>query len=341
MKKSLWASALLAAALIPAVTSCQETKRGEYAEGAGTIYCDEGFKSVLDEEIEVFEYSYPKSSIIPYYVNETDAINKLLEDKTQAIVITQELTKEQIKYLKSKFKRVARQKCIAVDAVALIANKDNPVGQLSMEEIRDIVTGKIYRWDQLAGSDTTHIKLVFDNEGSSTVSYLRDKFIGPNGKITDTNKNAMAVKTNSQVFDFVKKDKSALGVISVTWLGEDLGMAKKVPVNKRMEEYKVQGDTISTTLTESVNIIKVSNPCESNDFNPVGYKPYQAYIASGEYPLYRKVYMISTAPNSTVMHSFYSFITGPVGQKIITLTGILPFNMQPMRVNLVDRNSNN
>ena len=30
--------------------------------------CDDGFKNILEEEIEVFEYSYPESSIIPFYM---------------------------------------------------------------------------------------------------------------------------------------------------------------------------------------------------------------------------------------------------------------------------------
>ncbi len=93
-----------------------------------------------------------------------------------------------------------------------------------------------------------------------------------------------------------------------------------------MEDYNTQNDTIASELTTEVNIIKVSNPTEKNDFSPIGYKPYQAYIYSGEYPLYRKVYMISSASNSTVLHSFYTFITGFAGQKIITKTGILPFS---------------
>ena len=73
-----------------------------------------------------------------------------MADGTQAIITTKQLTKEQIEYMKSKFKRVVRQNCIAVDAVALIANKKNPVGALSMKEVSDILNGKISKWNQLA-----------------------------------------------------------------------------------------------------------------------------------------------------------------------------------------------
>lgn len=316
---------------------CTPVKRGAYTEGSGTVFCDDGFRQVMQEEIEIFEYTYPNASIIPFYVSEQEAIDTLLADKTQAIITTRELTKEQVDYMKTKYKRIVRQNCIAVDAVALIVNNKNPLETISMNDIKGILDGSIYNWNQLAASpDTTRIKLVFDNQGSSTVSYMRDRFLGPGQRISD-NKNAFAQKNNAQVFDLVKKDPNAIGIISVNWLGDNLSVAKKVPVEQRMEDYNVATDTIATELTTEVKILKVSNPTEENDYNPVGFKPYQVYINSGEYPLYRKVYMISTASNSTVIHSFYVFVTGFVGQKIITKTGILPYHMNPRVVQLTGK----
>lgn len=313
--------------------SCTKVKRGEYAKGTATIFCDDGFKNILQEEIEVFEFSYPESSIIPFYVSEQEAIDTLMADATQAIIVTQELTQDQKDYLKKKFKRVVRSHCIAVDAVALITNKENDVKNLSMKEIGEILNGQITKWTQVAGNDTTSIKLVFDNAGGSTVSYLKEKFLDKERKISD-NPNAFAQKNNSEVFDIVKKDKNALGIISVSWLGADLSAAKNVPVDKRVEDYSNENDTIVPTLTTEVNIVKVSNPTESNDYDMTAYEPYQVYINSGEYPLFRKVYMISTASNSTVLHSFYTFVTGFAGQKIIMKTGILPYHSSARVVEL-------
>ena len=133
-------------ASVAGAISCTPVKRGEYAAGSATVFCDDGFKNILDEEIEVFEYTYPEASIIPFYVSEGDAIDTLMADGTQAIITTRELTKDQIEYMKAKYKRVVRQNCIAVDAVALITNKANPVGALSMQEVENILNGKITRW---------------------------------------------------------------------------------------------------------------------------------------------------------------------------------------------------
>lgn len=324
---------MLSALMALGAVSCGEIKKGEYAKGSATIFCDDGFRNILEEEIQVFEFSYPEASILPFYVSEQEAIDTLMSDNTEAIIVTRDLTKEQKEYMKNKFKRVIRSHVIAVDAVALITNKDNDVTSISVDEIGEILNGKKTRWSQLGGNDTTYIKLVFDNVGSSTVSYMRERFLPEGARISD-NPHAFAQKNNAAVFDVVKKDKDALGIISVSWLGDDLSAAKSIPVEQRYEGYKNENDTIATNLTTEVNILSVSNPTKDNDFNPIAYKPYQVYINSGEYPLFRKVYMITSASKSSVINSFYMFVTGFAGQKIISKTGILPYHMNKRVVEL-------
>lgn len=323
-----------AVASAAALSSCGEIKRGEYAKGAATIYCDDGFKNILEEEIDVFEYTYPDSSIIPSYVSEAEAVDALMGDTTDAAIITHELTQDQIKYIRDNHRKVVKQRCIAVDAVALIVNKNNTLQCITMEDIGKIMNGEITKWSQLTLPDTTNIQIVFDNQNSSTVMYMREKFLD-NKKITDNpNVHVYAEKNNREVFDVVKNTPNAIGIISVSWLGDSLEMAKKVPVEKRAEGYKKEGDVVARELTTEVKVLGVQNPTELNDYTLTPYKPYQAYIATGEYPLYRKVYMVTTASGSTLMKSFYDFMTGFVGQKIIANTGILPFQLTPRVVEL-------
>lgn len=314
--------------------SCGEIKRGEYAKGAANIYCDEGFKNILEEEIDVFEYTYPDSNILPSYVSEAEAVDALMGDTTDAIIVTHEFTPEQIKFIRDNHKKVVKQRCIAVDAVGLIVNKNNPLKDISMEDLGKILRGEITKWSQLALSDTTNIQLIFDNQNSSTVMYLREKFLDGKKFSDNPNIKVFAQENNAQVFDVIKKNKSAIGIISVSWLGDSLEMAKKVPVEERIENYEKDDDIVAKELTTEVKVLGVQNPTQENDYTLVAYKPYQAYIATGEYPLYRKVYMVTTASGSTLMKSFYDFMTGFVGQKIIANTGILPYHMNPRVVEL-------
>ena len=335
MKNYISYSLILAGSLglISGLSSC-EVKRGEYVKGADTIYCDDGFKNILEEEIDVFEYTYPDSSIIPFYVSEAQAVDALMGDTTEAIVVTHELTLDQIKTIRDKNRKVVKQRCVSVDAVGLIVNKDNQLSELSMEDLGKIMNGEITKWSQLAIADTADIQLVFDNQNSSTAMFMREKFLDGKPITSNPNVHVFAQENNAQVFDVIKENPHAIGIISVSWLGDSLEMAKRVPVEKRIESYEDNDDIVAKELTTEVKVLGIQNPTEENDYTLTPYKPYQAYIATGEYPLFRKVYMITTASSSTLMKSFYDFMTGFVGQKIIANTGILPYQLNPRVVEL-------
>ncbi|MDR2716691.1 MAG: phosphate ABC transporter substrate-binding protein [Treponema sp.] len=60
---------------------------------------------------------------------------------------------------------------IAIDGIAVILNNANPIASLSMDQIKDIYTGKISRWEQLgasAGGKTGGIAVVSREPGSGT-----------------------------------------------------------------------------------------------------------------------------------------------------------------------------
>ena len=166
------------------------------------------------------------------------------------------------------------------------------------------------------------IKVIFDHQGSSTVKYMRDSVLDgrPFGP------NVSAVKSNPEVFKAVADNKNAVGVIGVSWVTSDMsGREKSVEEMARAAEAS---DTTVMDFNSDVKVLKV----RGND-EVTAYKPYQAYIFDGSYPLHRSVYMICTAPGGT-SHRFYSFVTGFQGQKIIQMTGILPATVRPRMVSV-------
>lgn len=304
------------------LTACDKKATTTSTSGIGTVVCDASFENILDQEIDVFEYIYPKASIIPYYVDEHAAVDSLLDMKTKAIVIARPLTQKETDYLKSQGKSV-KQRRIAVDALALIVNPANNVSVLSKAEIADILTGKLTRWDQVEPSKLGNIEVVFDHQGSSTVQYMRDSLL--NGG--ELGPNVFAQKTNEEVFQAVAKNKNAIGVIGVSWISSDL---RNREISK--EELVAASEKSDTTMVDfdpAVKVIKV----RGND-EVTAYKPYQAYIFDGSYPLYRSIYMVSTAAGGTLVHGFYSFVTSVQGQKIIQMTGILPATVYTRMVSL-------
>ncbi len=310
-------TALAAALALTAVSlgSCSQGSKkptSTSTSGIATIACDANFENILSQEIDVFEYIYPQASIIPYYVDESAAFDSLLNFSTKMIIATRTLTDKEMSYMKSHDKNV-RQSQIAVDALALIVNPDNPVEQLSKQELREILTGKVTRWDEVSPSRLGEISIVFDHQGSSAAHYMRDSLL--NG--APFGPNVYAQKTPQAVFDAVTKNKNAIGIIGVSWISSD--MTERTRTREETVKAVEENADVENTFSSDVKVLPVSD-----DDEVLAYKPYQAYIFEGKYPLYRQIYMITATAGGTLTHGFYSFVTSYRGQKIIQLTGVLP-----------------
>lgn len=307
---------VLALCLCAGLAACSGGGNGKptstSSSGIATIACDASFENILSQEIDVFEYIYPQASIIPYYVDESAAFDSLLNFSTKMIIATRPLNDQEISYLKS-HNKIVRQSQIAVDALALIVNPENPIEQMSKQELREILTGKVLRWDEVSPSPLGEISVVFDHQGSSAAHYMRDSLL--NGG--QFGPNVFAQKTPQAVFDAVAKNKNAIGIIGVSWISSD--MTERTRTREEMVKAVEENENVENTFSNAVKVLPVSTDDEIR-----AYKPYQAYIFDGKYPLYRQVYMITAAAGGTLTHGFYSFVTSYRGQKIIQLTGVLP-----------------
>lgn len=290
------------------------------------IACDESFENIMAQEISVYEYIYPKEDVIAYYLPENACIDSIMAmGGVKSAVITRPLTDKEVSYLRS-HKKVVHQQRIAVDALAIIVNPANTVEILSRKEIAEILSGEVTRWDQVEPSKLGEIDVIFDHQGSSTVKYMRDSILygkpfGP---------NVAAVKTNPDVFKAVAENKNAMGIIGVSWVTSDL--KGREYSTEDLAQAVEKSDTTQLDFNQDVKVLKIRG-------NGVvqAYKPYQAYILDGSYPLFRSVYMVSTAPGGTTTHRFYSFVSGFQGQKLIQMTGILPATLRPRLVSVERR----
>jgi phosphate transport system substrate-binding protein len=63
--------------------------------------------------------------------------------------------------------RGLREIVVAIDGIAVIVNRNNPVSNLSVDQIRDIYTGAITDWSQVGGT-SGRIAVISREEGSGT-----------------------------------------------------------------------------------------------------------------------------------------------------------------------------
>jgi len=290
--------------------SCQNKSKDKftdtYSSGVIPIAVDENFQPIIQEEIDVFEALFPKTGIVPNYTNEVNAINLLLKDSVRLAIATRPLSSNEENYLKSK-KFSPHSYKLATDGIALIINNHNPDSLITLNDIRKILTGEALNWKEIyPKSKLGKFQVVFDNKNSSTVRYAIDSIC--NGKPLSNKLNAQ--NTNLEVIDYVSKTPNAIGIIGVNWLGN-------------------HKDTTNLSFKNEIRVMAVSAESEATVAN--SYRPFQAYLFYGYYPLTRNVYIILNDPRGSLPSGFTSFLTLDRGQRIILKSGLLPAT-QPVRI---------
>lgn len=257
--------------------------------GSIRIAVDESLRPLIDAEITAFEGIYRQASITPVYVSELEAVTMLINDSVRLAIITRELTA-------GEKKKIADQKIsphaskVAREGVALIVNRDNPDTLWDMPKL-----------EYLLGEGDANVRVVFDDQGSGIVRYVRDSLL-------HTRKmpgNSYAAETEEAVIDYVSKDPKAIGLIGASWISD-------------------RDDSLSNQFLKSIKVVAIENDDEY-------YQPYQAYIAQRLYRLTRDVIVNSREPRSGLGTGFTSFVAGDKGQRIVLKAGLVPMTM-PVRL---------
>jgi phosphate transport system substrate-binding protein len=178
---------------------------------------------------------------------------------------------------------------------------------ITVSQIKDILTGKISRWNQLnPASSSNPIRVIFDNEKSSIANFLVDSIC--KGKFDKS--NVFALEYNRDVIEYTATHGDVLGFIGVSWISN-------------------RDDSLHLSFHKRIKVMAVSQDPIPNSDN--SYKPYQAYMVDNIYPLTRNIYMINSEPRNGLATGFSAFLAGDKGQRIILKSGILPA-VAPTRV---------
>ena len=271
-----------------------------YQKAAATFVSDESFFPILDEELFYFN-SQRLDTISVEYINEQDAVKRLMKLETLLAFTTRNFTDNEKKSLQDR-KYMPRAIPIAYDGLAIIVNNANPDTCITVKDFKRILRGEIIRWGELyPKSQLGEIDVVFDNPLSSTVRWCVDSLLdGQEMKAP----NIGAVKTSAAVIDYVENHKNSLGIIGSNWLND-----------KR--------DTTNVTFKKNITVMGVSRMDSATKVN--SWQPYQYYIYNGNYPLIRTIYALLNDPRPNGMPTaFAHFCQLPKGQLIILRSGLLP-----------------
>jgi phosphate transport system substrate-binding protein len=284
------------------LSSCGENGRPGYesdthGRGTASILVEESFKPLFETSINTFESQFPHAEIKVSYKSEGQIVSDFFDNKVKTICISRDFTEAEKLALKRKKVEVRSDK-VAQDGIALIVHPDNPDTLITVEKLKRIIQGKDSMWSGLK----TRINVVFDQENSANFRYLQEL-----SKLKKLPINVFAVKSNVEVINYVKKNKSALGVIGLNWIS----------------------DADDFDVLDFVNGIKVMSVAKKQGGKY--FKPYAGMIYTREYPLWRYIWLINKAKRSGIHTGFVLFMIGEKGQTIVQKSALVPANA-PVRL---------
>jgi len=275
------------------LASCNDSKpqfQDTLSTGTIDISVDETFKPVIDEELKVFDSSYPNAHINIHYKSESECFKDYFNDSARIILVTRKLTDMEQKLAEQK-KIYVRQLALARDAIAVIVNKSSADTMLGTSELKGILSG-VYK---------KKYTVVFDNTSSSTVHFIVDSVL----KGQPLGGNVFAAKGNKEVVDYVEKNPDAIGFVGLGYVSDTTD-----PAN-------------SGRFINTIKVVAVQN-----DTNLQFYQPYQAYVAQMLYPLTRKLWYINHESHLGLGTGFINFLSSGRGQLIFAHDFLFPLQME-------------
>jgi phosphate transport system substrate-binding protein len=184
---------------------------------------------------------------------------------------------------------------VGYDGLAIYVHKDNPLEQISVEELGEIYRegGKITTWSQLGvkaipGAKGDEIVRVSRQNNSGTYHYFREHVVG---KKNDFKQGSLDMSGSKDVVEQVSKTPGAIGY-------SGLGYA-----------------------TPAVKIVKVSQKK-----GEPGIVPSNTTVLDKTYPIARPMFMYTPGAPPPHVKKYLDWLLSPAGQKVVEQSGYVPLS---------------
>lgn len=139
---------------------------------------------------------------------------------------------------------------VAIDGIGIIVNPDNPVTDLTIEQIGKIYSGEVANWKELGGSDAPIVCI-----GREAASGTRDGFEEVTGT-KDKCKYSQELTSTGDVVQTVSGNPNAIGYASIASANDTVKMVSVEGINPTTEtiqngEYKVQRNFVLVTKKDT------------------------------------------------------------------------------------------
>jgi phosphate transport system substrate-binding protein len=175
---------------------------------------------------------------------------------------------------------------IARDAVAIVVHPDNTIEDLTLTAVKDIYAGEITNWSEIGGPNAT-IEVVSREEGSGTRDCFESKVMSPYG--AEITAGATLLESNGAIKAQVATTPSAIGYLSLGYVTDEV-------------------KAVGISMGDGKQVIE----------------PTVANCRSGEYPVLRRLYLLTREVPTKPVKAFLDFCRSEEGQQIVEQEGYVP-----------------
>jgi len=179
---------------------------------------------------------------------------------------------------------------IARDAIAVIVHPENPVSQLTLQQISDIYSGRINTWREVGGEDRPIVRLSRETNSGTHVYFLETVLrLGQPDNHTLFSSDTLLLPSSEGIVYEVRQNPNAIGYDGLGYVPPDL---------KVMSVAQAAGGPFVTPSAATVN--------------------------DGSYPVARDLYMYTANRPTGAVAEYLDWILSPEAQAIVAALGFVP-----------------
>jgi len=179
---------------------------------------------------------------------------------------------------------------VARDAIAVIINPDNPIQNLTLQQISDIYSGKYNNWSELGGEDRPIVRLSRETNSGTHVYFLEE------------------------VLRLGEPDNDTLFAVDTLLLPSSEGITAEVRDNPNAIGYDGLG-----YVTPEVKVVAISSGTTGEFILPSAES-----VNNGTYPIARDLYMYTSGQPTDIEKIYLDWILSPDAQVIVKDLGFVP-----------------
>lgn len=291
MKRPALLIFILSAILL--TTSCGPASRAETASDSSSTYIEnKGSDTIVNLALawaEKYQGDHPDVRISVTGGGSGTGIAALLNGTVDIANASRQIKEEEVETAKSNGIDPLEH-IIARDAIAVIVNPENPVNELTLQQIADIYSGKMSNWTEVGGEDRPIVRLSRETNSGTHVYFLETVLrLGDSEDKTLFSMDTLLLPSSEGIISEVRQNPNAIGYDGLGYVPDDL-------------------KTIAIAEEEGGAYVLPSIPT----------------VNDKSYPIARDLYMYTNGEPEGLLKEYLDWILSPEAQQIVADLGFVP-----------------